>query len=116
MQLSFAEELLEVHLVAASRELSSTSTAPGTDANGSGQDLKLRLGALVKQITACFVGVQSCLPEPQSPATARPSKGHALTTPVQVPTYRHPIAAPVITPRVVKCTLSLSGLNLLICG
>ncbi len=85
MQLSFAEELLEVHLAAASWELSSTSTASGADTNSAGQDLKLRLDALVKQITACFVGVQSCLPEPESPATARPSSGHALTTPVQVP-------------------------------
>ena len=101
MQLSFAEELLEVHLVAASQELSSTSTAPGADANGSGQDLKLRLDALVKQITACFVGSQSCLPEPQSSATARPSSGHALTTRVQVPAHLLPHPAPAITPRVV---------------
>ena len=100
MQLSFAEQLLEVHLLAASRELSSTSTALGADANGSGQDLKLRLDALVKQITACFVGVQSCLPEPQSPATARPGSGNALTTPVQVPTCFMRIPAPVSAPRV----------------
>ena len=44
----------------------------------------MQLDALVKQITASFVGAQSCIPEPASPATSRPTRGTPLTTPAQV--------------------------------
>ena len=82
MQLVWAEELLEVHLQGASKQLLDSSTAAAGDGNS--QDLKLQLDAIVKQITACFVGVQSCIPEPISPAAGRPSSGTPLTTPAQV--------------------------------
>ena len=45
----------------------------------------VQLDALVKQITASFVGAQSCIPEPGSPATSRSTHGTPLTTPAQVP-------------------------------
>ncbi len=82
VQLAWANELLEVHLQRASKQLLDISTTANGD--GTSQDLKLQLDALVKQITACFVGVQSCIPEPLSPAAARPSSGTSLTTPAQV--------------------------------
>ena len=82
VQLAWANELLEVHLQRACKQLLDTSTTANGD--GTSQDLKLQLDALVKQITACFVGVQSCIPEPLSPAAARPSSGTSLTTPAQV--------------------------------
>ncbi len=82
MQLAWADELLEAHLAGASQELLQISS--GTGADGASQDLKLQLGGLVKRITACFVGVQSCIPELASPATSRPTHGTPLTTPAQV--------------------------------
>ena len=82
LQLAWANELLEVHLQEACEQLHGLSTAAGADGNG--QDLKLQLDALVKQVTACFVGAQSCIPEPASPATSRPTCGTPLTTHAQV--------------------------------
>lgn len=82
LQLAWANELLEVHLQTASKQLLDISTTAAGDGNS--QDLKLQLDALVKQITACFVGVQSCISEPISPAGGRPSSGTSLTTPAQV--------------------------------
>lgn len=82
VQLAWANELLEAHLAGASQELLQISS--GTGADSASQDLKLHLDGLVKRITACFVGVQSCIPEPPSPATSRPTHGTPLTTPAQV--------------------------------
>ena len=82
MQLAWANELLETHLAGASQELLQISS--GTGADSASQDLKLQLDGLVKRITACFVGVQSCIPESPSPATSRPAHGTPLTTPAQV--------------------------------
>ena len=82
MQLAWANELLEAHLAGASQELLQISSGAGADS--ASQDLKLHLDGLVKRITACFVGVQSCIPELPSPATSRPTHGTPLTTPAQV--------------------------------
>lgn len=57
VQVEFAEELLQRHLVAAARELAGAGSFGGTIA------AKERIRVLLSRIHSCLRGVQSCLPD-----------------------------------------------------